>query len=138
MSQFSVRRICLFIFCIKLQSTKKKGNDFIKYTALSFQNGYNLTFMLHIIFCISIKCSAFYHKISLRFRHCPYLHDGFPGGSNGKESTCDVGELGSIPGWRRSPEKGKSNPLQYSFLGNPMDRGAWQATVMGSQKSQTQ
>ena len=103
----------------------------------TLKNGYNLTFMLHIIFCISIKCSAFYHKISLRFRHCPYLHDGFPGGSNGKESTCDVGELGSIPGWRRSPEKGKSNPLQYSFLGNPMDWGAWRATVHGVTKNRT-
>ena len=47
----------------------------------------------------------------------------------------DVGDAGSIPGSRRSPGIGKGNPLQYSFLGNPMDRGAWWATVHGVTKS---
>ena len=42
--------------------------------------------------------------------------------------------MGSIPGSGRSPGEGNDNPLQYSCLGNPMDRGAWQATVMGSQE----
>ena len=54
---------------------------------------------------------------------------GFPGGSGGKESACNVGEPGSIPGSRRSPGKGSGYPLQYSWLENPMDRGAWWATV---------
>ena len=54
---------------------------------------------------------------------------GFPGGSDSKESACNVKGLGSIPGLGRSPGEGNDNPLQYSFLGNPMDRGAWQATV---------
>ena len=59
---------------------------------------------------------------------------GFPGGSEGKESAYNTGDLGSIPGSRRSPGVGNSNPLQYSCLENLMDRGAWQATVHGSQR----
>ena len=62
---------------------------------------------------------------------------GFPGGSDGKESTCNVGDLGSIPGLGRSPGAGQGNPLQYSCLENLMDRGAWRATVNGVAKSQT-
>ena len=50
----------------------------------------------------------------------------FPGGSDGKESTCKVGDLGSIPGLGRSSGEGNGNPLQYSRLENSMDRGAWQ------------
>ena len=61
---------------------------------------------------------------------------GFPGGSDSKESTCNAGDKGSIPGLGRSPEEGNSNPLQYSCLENPMDRGAWGATVHGVAKSQ--
>ena len=63
---------------------------------------------------------------------------GFPGGSDGKESACSAGDLGSIPGLGRSPLEGNGNPLQYSCLENPMDRGAWQATVHDVAKSQTQ
>ena len=48
---------------------------------------------------------------------------------SGKESACQAGDTGSIPGLGRSPEEAKGNPLQYSCLGNPMDRGAWQAIV---------
>ena len=59
---------------------------------------------------------------------------GFPGGSDGKESACNVGELGLITGLRRSLEGGHSNPLQYSCLENPMDRGAWRAVVHGVTK----
>ena len=50
----------------------------------------------------------------------------FPGGSDGKESACDAGDLGSILGLGRPPGEGNGNPLQYSCLENPMDRGAWQ------------
>ena len=52
---------------------------------------------------------------------------GFSGDSDGKESTCNVRDLGSILGLGRSPGGGRGNPLQYSCLENPMDRGAWQA-----------
>jgi len=62
---------------------------------------------------------------------------GFPSGSDSKESACNVGDLGSIPGLRRSPGGGHGNPLQYYCLVNSMDRGAWQVTVHGITKSQT-
>ena len=63
---------------------------------------------------------------------------GFPGGAEGKESTCSAGDLGSTPGLGRSPGEGNSNPLQYSCLENLMDTGAWRATVHGVTNSQTQ
>ena len=50
---------------------------------------------------------------------------GFPGGSDGEESACSAGDLVSIPGLGRSPGGEHDNPLQYSCLGNPMDRGGW-------------
>ena len=55
----------------------------------------------------------------------------FPRSSVGKESACNAGDLGSVPGLGRSPGEGNGNPLQYSCLENPMDIGAWQATVHG-------
>ena len=61
----------------------------------------------------------------------------FPGGSDDKASACNVGDPGSIPGSGRSPEEGNGNPLQYSWLENPMDRVAWRATVHAVTKSQT-
>ena len=67
-----------------------------------------------------------------------HIHKGFSGGSDSKESACNAGELGSIPGSGRSPGEGNGNPLQCSSLENSMDRGAWQATVHGVKKSQTQ
>ena len=67
----------------------------------------------------------------------PFLK-GFPGGSDGKESACNVGDLGLIPGSGRSPGEGNGYPLQYFCLENPMERGAWRATVGGVTKSWTQ
>ena len=61
----------------------------------------------------------------------------FPGGSDGKESACNEGDAGSIPGLKRSSGGRNGNPLQYSCLENPMDRGAWWATVHGVTESQT-
>ena len=55
----------------------------------------------------------------------------FPGGSDGKESACNAEDLGLIPGLGRSPGEGHGNALQYSILENPMDKGAWLATVHG-------
>ena len=60
---------------------------------------------------------------------------GFPGGSDGKESACNVGDQGSMLGSGRYSGEGNSNPLQYSCLENPMDRGAWRAAVRGVTKS---
>ena len=67
--------------------------------------------------------------------------DGFedvkPGGSEVKASACNAGDMGSIPRLGRSPGEGNGNPLQYSCLKNPMDTGAWWATVHGVAKSWT-
>ena len=60
-----------------------------------------------------------------------------PGGSDGKASARNAGDPGSIAGLRRAPREGNGTPLQYSFLENSMDRGAWRATVRGITKSQT-
>ena len=65
------------------------------------------------------------------------MRSDFPGGSEGNESACNAGDLGSIPGLRRSLGGGHGNPLQYSDLDNPMDRGAWWAAVHRVSKSRT-
>ena len=70
-------------------------------------------------------CSVKSHQVTQGFL------GGFPGGSDGEESACDAGDLGSIPDQLRSPGEGNGNPLQYSCLENPMDRGAWRDTVHG-------
>ena len=62
---------------------------------------------------------------------------GFPGSSDGKKSTHSTGDQGSNPGLGRSPGGGHGNPLKYSCLENPMDRGAWWTTVHGGAKSDT-
>ena len=62
---------------------------------------------------------------------------GFPGGSDGKESTCNAGDPGLIPGLGRSSGKGNGNLLQDSCLENPMERGAWRATVREVAESRT-
>ena len=61
--------------------------------------------------------------LDVKYRTIKYL--GFPGGSEGKVSPFNAGDLGSIPGSGRSPGEGNGNLLQYSCLENPMDRGAW-------------
>ena len=62
---------------------------------------------------------------------------GFPGGSVVKNPPADAGDMGSVLGSGRSSGEGNGNPLQYSCLENPMDRGGWQATIQGVAKSQT-
>ena len=66
------------------------------------------------------------------------MFKGLPSGSAVKSSPAKAGDTGLIPGSGRSPGEGNGNSLQNSCLGNPMDREAWEATVHGSQKSQTQ
>ena len=63
---------------------------------------------------------------------------GFSSDLDSKESVCNDGDLGLIPRLGRFPGEGNGYPLQYSCLGNPMDRGPWQATVHGVAKSWTQ
>ena len=72
-------------------------------------------------------------RCGVQASHC----GGFPGGSEDKASACNAGDPGSIPGLGRSPGEGNGNPLQYSCLENPMDRGAWRATVHGVAESDT-
>ena len=68
----------------------------------------------------------------------PILDRGFPADSDSKESACNVGDSGSIPGSERSPGEGNGNPLQYSCLEKSMDTGAWQAIVHVVTESPTQ
>ena len=63
------------------------------------------------------------------------IYIGFPCGLDSKESTCNAGDLGLMPGLGRYPGEGNGNLLQYSCLGNSMDRGPWWATVHGIKKS---
>ena len=74
-----------------------------------------------------------FNPVTFRYFSFP----GFAGGSEDKASACNAGDPGLIPGWGRSPGGGHGNPLQYSCLENPMDRGAWRPTVHGVAKSQT-
>ena len=63
-----------------------------------------------------------------------FRHQGFPGSSNGKESACNTGDLDLIPASGKSPGEGNGHSPQYSCMKNPMDGGAWQATVHGGRK----
>ena len=75
-------------------------------------------------------------KVTFLLSSVECLH-GFSDDSDGKESTCNVGDLGLIPRLGGSPGEGNTYSLQYSGLGNSMDRGAWQATVQGVAESWT-
>ena len=68
-------------------------------------------------------------SLSQLYAFCIRLHKNIAWWLSGKESACNAGDLGSIPGSGRSPGEGIGNPLQYSCLENPMDRGAWWATI---------
>ena len=93
-----------------------KGTHSILQTIQSQGHHPSFTFSHRGISCFI--CTAFSQEF-------PYLL-GFPGGSDGKESACSVGDSGSIPVLGSSPEEGQGNPLQYSCRENPIDRGAWQ------------
>ena len=87
---------------------------------------------IHFFFTsLKKKLYSFLKFYVLTCTHC-YLS-----GSRGKESACNVGDLGLIAGSGKSPGKGHINPLQYSCLENPMDRGAWRATAHGVAESRT-
>ena len=74
----------------------------------------------------------------MRLINFPKTMFGFPDSSVGKESACNAEDLGSIPGLGRSPGEGNGNPIQYSCLENPIDRGVWQDAVHGVANSQKQ
>ena len=85
-----------------------------------------------ILYVLQIKLS--YDFYTTFFSLCLLWHGGFTGGLSGKESPCKAGDMGLIPGLGRSHGEGNGNPFQYSCLGNPMDRRAWQATAHGVTK----
>ena len=84
----------------------------------------------------AVKSQHFY-TFTGHFSQFFFGHDFKHGGSDSKESACNAGDLGSIPGSGRSPGEGHGNPLQCFCLENPIGRGAWQATDHGVAKSQT-
>ena len=77
------------------------------------------------------------HSIRKLYEHVYFLKGFLVAQTVNKESACNAGDLGSIPGLRRSPREGNSYSLQYPCLENPMDRGAWRTTVHGGAKSPT-
>ena len=90
------------------------------------------------VYCLSYQGSS--GKLpTFPLTNCPKYtwNEGFPGGSDGKESACSAGDPGSTPGSGRTPQERNGCPLQYSCLENPMDRGAQRATVHRVAKSQT-
>ena len=91
---------------------------------LSFKSTFSLS---SFSFIKSLFSSSFLSAIR-------FAENGLPDSTDGKESACNARDLGLIPGSGRSPGEGNGYPLQYSCLENPMDRGAWQATVNGGHK----
>ena len=105
----SVFRLCDFynFLCAVPHNPQCRNYSHIKY----FKNDYS--------------DSWYYHRSNSGYkRTSSFKPPGFPGGSDGKASACNAGDLGSIPGSRRSPGEGSGNPLQHSCLENPMDGGA--------------
>ena len=105
------------------------------------RNSANCNCLLNIIFItlvVESKAVSCYklHKCFFFFLIICFI--GLLCSSDSKESACNAGGLGSIPGSGRSSGQGNGNPLQYSCLENPMDRGAWWVTVPGVTESQTQ
>ena len=92
-----------------------------------FLSGISLTLLSST--CLKLTFSRSLHKWNSINNGSSYT--GLPRWLIGKESACNAGDAGSVPGSGRSPGEGNDNPLQYSCPGNPMDRGAWRATVHG-------
>ena len=118
-----------------VESHKFRYSTFLRLTKQSLWNADFLLQTLHNRLCCNY-CNNFIFWV--RTQVSPFNYMGFPGGSDGKESSRKAGDQGLIPGSRRSPRKGNGYPLQHSCLENSMDRGAWQATVHGVTKSRTQ
>ena len=100
--------------------------NFLLFSTSSFHFSSLTWFLKH-------KAHFYLRACSLQLEHHSFIQD-FPRGLGGKESACNPGDLCSIPGLGRSPGEGNGNPLQYSCLENPVERGAWWATVMGLQR----
>ena len=87
---------------------------------------------MYLLFTVlGLCCCEGFSLVAVRGLLSSFDSQASPHSSVGKEPACNAGDLGSIPGSRRSPGTGNGNSLQYSCLENPMDRGAWRATVHG-------
>ena len=119
-------------FCCTME-TGDFRNDPISVSAACFGDHSELTpcstldSSLYMIHDTCSTCSSLHLRSTL----------GVPSGSFGQESTCNTGDPGSVPGSGRSPGERNGNPFQYSCLENPMDGGAWRATVHGITKNET-
>ena len=91
--------------------------------------------MVYFILCTIL---VFQHNFKTKIKLLKSSNSGFPSSSDGKEPACNAEDVGTIPESGRTPGGGNGSPLQYSCLGNPMDRRAWQATFLGVTKSWTQ
>ena len=93
-------------------------------------------YLIVVLICTSLIISDIKHLFGyiLAIRRFSSEKISFPGGSDGKESACNAGDWGLIPGSGRSPGGGNGNPLQYSCLENSMDRGVWWLQSMGSHR----
>ena len=120
---------------------------FLYFFAFITEEGFLLSLKPCIQMVLSFLFSFAFHFPSMMTQICQrsapvwfstYCHKDFPGYSDSKQSSCNMRNLGLIPGSGRSPEEGNDYPLHYSYLENAMDRGAWLATVHGVAKSQTQ
>ena len=90
------------------------------------------------ILCLHCRCTGLIDGWGTVIMLCATVKKfGLPMWLSGKEFACNAGDLGSVPGLGRSPGEGNGNPLLYSCLGSPMNRGTWRATVRGVAKSRT-
>ena len=102
---------------------------------LSMNYKLSLKLVVHLFLFVFFICVNLFSQISTDYFFCLSLFVN--PGSEDKASACNAGDPGSIPGLGRSPGEGNGNPLQYPCLENPMERGAWRATVHGVAKSWT-
>ena len=113
--------------------TRKMGNNSTRVVNCSW--GFMRNCMLKgLAQCLALSEGSLYGSAHCSVCHCRQNYHlacswVFPGGTDSKESACNAGDPGSIPGLEISLGEGNGNPLQYSCLGNPMDRGAWRTTV---------
>ena len=93
---------------------------------------------MYFLYLLMYLYTHIYTQLDKKYIYTYFYVLDFPGGSVVKNSPANAGDVGSIPGWGRSPGEGNGNPLQYSCLENPTDRGEWRARVHGIAKSQIQ
>ena len=124
--------ICNYYFSAYLLDAFKNSDFAVSLDCSFVSNSWELVPLMIVI----VK-TALWWVTSLYILYIFIVKSGFPGDSDSIESACNVGDLGLIPGLGRSPGVGNGNPLQYSCLGNPMDRRTWQTTDRGVTKNWT-